>query len=102
MAHMNGGFEKHGLDDDAFGPKGGLSHLKTFDAFRKDIPLISSLRSPRNHHFRCTRLTRPCGALVPRCTDRGLQLKQNPLTLLRRLAAGSGRLQFLSFALSLR
>jgi hypothetical protein len=35
MAHMNGGFEKHGLDDDAFGPKGGFSNLKTFDAFRK-------------------------------------------------------------------
>lgn len=35
MAHMNGGFEKHGLDEDAFGPKGGFSNLKTFDAFRK-------------------------------------------------------------------
>jgi hypothetical protein len=35
MAHMNGGFEKHGLDEDAFGPKGGISNLKTFDAFRK-------------------------------------------------------------------
>ena len=35
MAQMNGGFEKHGLDEDAFGPKGGISNLKTFDAFRK-------------------------------------------------------------------
>jgi hypothetical protein len=41
MAHINGGFEKHGLDDDAFGPKGGLSNLKTFDAFRK-LPLLNS------------------------------------------------------------
>ena len=39
MAHMNGGFEKHGLDEDAFGPNGGLSDLKTFDAFRKLLPL---------------------------------------------------------------
>jgi hypothetical protein len=38
MAHMNGGFEKHGLDEDAFGPKGGFSNLKTFDAFRKLAP----------------------------------------------------------------
>ena len=38
MAHMNGGFEKHGLDEDAFGPEGGLSNLKTFDAFRKLAP----------------------------------------------------------------
>ena len=28
-------FEKHGLDDDAFGDKGGLSSLRTFDAFRE-------------------------------------------------------------------
>ncbi len=27
-------FEKHGLDDDAFGDK-GLSSLRTFDAFRE-------------------------------------------------------------------
>ena len=38
MAHMNGGFEKHGLDEGAFGPKGGFSNLKTFDAFRKLAP----------------------------------------------------------------
>jgi hypothetical protein len=38
MAHMNGGFEKHGLDENAFGPKGGFSDLKTFDAFRKLAP----------------------------------------------------------------
>jgi hypothetical protein len=38
MAHMNGGFEKHGFDEDAFGPKGGFSNLKTFDAFRKLAP----------------------------------------------------------------
>lgn len=44
MAHMNGGFEKHGLDDDAFGPKGGLSNLKTFDAFRK-LPSLKLRRS---------------------------------------------------------
>jgi hypothetical protein len=43
MAHMNGGFENHGLDEDAFGPKGGLSNLKTFDAFRK-LSLLKSLR----------------------------------------------------------
>lgn len=35
MAHMNGDFEKHSLDEDAFGPEGGFSNLKTFDAFRK-------------------------------------------------------------------
>jgi hypothetical protein len=38
MAHMNGGFEKHGLDENAFGPEGGFSNLKTFDAFRKSAP----------------------------------------------------------------
>ena len=32
---MNGGFEKHALDEDAFGPKGGLENLKSFDAFRE-------------------------------------------------------------------
>lgn len=29
-------FEGHGLDEDAFGDKSGLSALKTFDAFRMD------------------------------------------------------------------
>jgi hypothetical protein len=31
---MNG-YEKKGLDEDAFGDKGSLSGLKTFDAFRE-------------------------------------------------------------------
>lgn len=31
---MNG-YEKNGLDEDAFGDKGSLSGLKTFDAFRE-------------------------------------------------------------------
>lgn len=31
---MNG-YEKSGLDEDAFGDKGSLSGLKTFDAFRE-------------------------------------------------------------------
>lgn len=31
---MNG-YEKQGLDEDAFGDKGSLSGLKTFDAFRE-------------------------------------------------------------------
>ena len=41
MAHMNGGFEKHGLDPDAFGPKPAVD-LKTFDAFREYILLLRS------------------------------------------------------------
>lgn len=34
MAHANG-FAEHGLNEDAFGEKSGLSGLKTFDAFRE-------------------------------------------------------------------
>jgi hypothetical protein len=30
-------FEKKGLDEDAFGDKGGLSALRTFDAFRMHL-----------------------------------------------------------------
>ena len=59
MAHMNGGFEKHGLDEDAFGPEGGLSNLKTFDAFRK-LPLLDllqeNLRVLHNQHLALTSL----------------------------------------------
>jgi hypothetical protein len=40
-------FEKVGLDEDAFGDKGGLSALRTFDAFRmylscSRIPVLMS------------------------------------------------------------
>lgn len=38
---MNGSFEKHGLDEDAFGDK-GLSGLRTFDAFPKVKPTYTS------------------------------------------------------------
>lgn len=30
-------FERHGLDDDAFGEKSGLSAFKSFDAFRMPV-----------------------------------------------------------------
>lgn len=39
--NMNGSYEKHGLDDDAFGDKGS-SGLRTFDAFPKTKPTYTS------------------------------------------------------------
>lgn len=47
MAQLDS-FEKHGLDNDAFGEKSTLSGLRTFDAFRRFISMGSRL---------CTTLT---------------------------------------------
>lgn len=41
-------FSKHGLDEDAFGDKSGLSALKTFDAFRMYTPSPPTPRSRTN------------------------------------------------------
>ena len=50
MAYMNG-FEKHGLDDNTFGPKSGLDTLKTFDAFRKLPSASSDQKCSRSFHL---------------------------------------------------
>jgi hypothetical protein len=48
MAQLNGGlggFEKHGLDEDAFGEKSPLANLRTFDAFPKTKPTYTTTTS---------------------------------------------------------
>lgn len=48
MAQLNGGlggFEKHGLDEDAFGEKSALANLRTFDAFPKTKPTYTTTTS---------------------------------------------------------
>ena len=45
MAQLNGGFSKHGLDEDAFGDKSTLAGLRTFDAFPKTKPTYTTTTS---------------------------------------------------------
>jgi hypothetical protein len=48
MAQLNGGlgsFEKHNLDEDAFGEKSALANLRTFDAFPKTKPTYTTTTS---------------------------------------------------------
>jgi endoplasmic reticulum-Golgi intermediate compartment protein 2 len=45
MAQLNGGFEKLGLDEDAFGEKSALANLRTFDAFPKTKPTYTTTTS---------------------------------------------------------